>query len=39
KVLGARFWFTLPANQTPPFEALPEESGEGPEAAAEPDTP
>ena len=39
KVLGARFWFTLPANQTPPFEALPEESGEGPEAAAESDTP
>jgi two-component system, OmpR family, sensor histidine kinase KdpD len=26
--LGARFWFTLPADQTPPFEALPEEDGD-----------
>jgi two-component system, OmpR family, sensor histidine kinase KdpD len=40
KVLGARFWFTLPADQTPPFEALPEEDGDGPDtAAAHTDTP
>jgi two-component system, OmpR family, sensor histidine kinase KdpD len=27
-VLGARFWFTLPASQTPPFEAPPDEGGD-----------
>jgi two-component system sensor histidine kinase KdpD len=24
---GARFWFTLPVSQTPPFDALPDEDG------------
>jgi two-component system, OmpR family, sensor histidine kinase KdpD len=35
KVLGARFWFTLPANEPPPFEALPDEGGETPGALAD----
>jgi two-component system sensor histidine kinase KdpD len=40
KVLGARFWFTLPASQTPPFEALPDEGGsELPDAAPDADRP
>jgi two-component system sensor histidine kinase KdpD len=28
RVIGARFWFTLPANESPPLEALPDEDTE-----------
>ncbi|WP_174363197.1 DUF4118 domain-containing protein [uncultured Caballeronia sp.] len=39
-VLGARFWFTLPASGTPPFEALPDESSaEPPDVASNADRP
>ncbi|KQR78630.1 sensor protein KdpD [Burkholderia sp. Leaf177] len=40
KVLGARFWFTLPASETPPFETLPDESGIAlPDVASNPNRP